>query len=57
MVIALADASKLGNETFALVADLNQIDVLITDDNADDPDILWQLRTAGLEVVVVKVAP
>ena len=56
MVIALADSSKLGNETFALVADLNQIDVLITDDNAA-PDTLSQLRAAGLEVVVVKAAP
>jgi DeoR/GlpR family transcriptional regulator of sugar metabolism len=54
-VIVLADSSKLGNETFAQVADIDRIDVLITDDEAD-PGVVAELRAAGLEVVLASAA-
>lgn len=52
-VIALADSSKLGHETFAQAAELRQLDLLITDDGAD-PALIDALRNAGLEVVTAK---
>lgn len=53
-VIALADSSKLGLETFAQVAELAKIDVLITDSDADT-DLLDELRATGLDVRVANV--
>lgn len=50
-VIVLADSSKLGHETFAQVAELDRVDVLITDYEAD-PAVVAELRGAGLEIVI-----
>lgn len=54
-VIALADSTKLGVETFAQVAELGRISKLITDDQAD-PDIVKTLRDAGLDVEIVSAS-
>jgi DeoR/GlpR family transcriptional regulator of sugar metabolism len=53
-VIVLADSSKLDHETFAHVADLDQVDLLVTD-TAADADVVEALRATGLEVVLVPV--
>lgn len=55
-VIVLADSSKLGHETFAHVADLNQVDMMVTDETAD-ATVVEGLRETGLEVVVAPVPP
>lgn len=48
-VVALADSSKIGVQTLAVVADLPQVDLLITDDAAD-PSAVVGLEQAGLHV-------
>jgi DeoR family fructose operon transcriptional repressor len=53
MRIALADASKLRKEGFAGVGPLSDLDLLITDSDAD-PSAVDELRQAGLDV---RVAP
>jgi DeoR family transcriptional regulator of aga operon len=50
--IVLADASKLGKAAFARVAGLDEIDALITN-AAADPDIVAELRGAGLKIITV----
>lgn len=55
-VIVLADSSKLDHETFAHVADLHQVDMLVTDETADGA-VVERLREAGLQVVVAPVPP
>jgi DeoR/GlpR family transcriptional regulator of sugar metabolism len=55
-VIVLADSSKLGNETFAHVADLDQVDTLVTD-AAADAGAVEALRAVGLEVVLAPIPP
>jgi DeoR family transcriptional regulator, fructose operon transcriptional repressor len=50
-VIVLADSTKLNRETLVRFADLEDVDVLITDSGVD-PDTLAALEHAGLEVVV-----
>lgn len=50
-VIVLADASKLNTESFAQVADVGAIDVLVTDDGADRATI-QAFEQAGVDVVV-----
>ena len=54
-VIVLADSSKLGHETFAQAAELDRIDLLITDDDADAA-VIAELRNAGLDVQLVAAA-
>ena len=51
-VIAVADASKIGHVTLAKMADLGEIDVLVTDSGAP-ADELARIRDAGIEVVIV----
>lgn len=51
-VIALVDSSKIGVITLAKMAELSEIDVLITDDAAP-PEELDRIRKAGVEVKVV----
>jgi DeoR/GlpR family transcriptional regulator of sugar metabolism len=51
-VVVLADSTKVGQETFAHIADLQAVDVIITTDDAD-PDALDRLRGSGPEVVTV----
>lgn len=50
--IAVADASKLGRVAFARVADLEQVDLLITNDVADREKV-DRLKGAGLEIMTV----
>jgi DeoR family fructose operon transcriptional repressor len=50
-VIVLADSTKLNRETLVRFAATEDVDVLITDDGADQ-DTLEALDQAGLEVVV-----
>jgi DeoR family transcriptional regulator of aga operon len=50
--VVLADSSKIGKVSLAKVADLNQIDLLITDWAADTNEVKV-LREAGLEVQLV----
>jgi DeoR/GlpR family transcriptional regulator of sugar metabolism len=49
--VVLADSSKIGNVALAKVADLKEIDLLITDENAD-PDEIARLREQGLKVML-----
>ena len=50
-VIVLADSTKLNRETLVRFAAFEDVDVLITDDGADQ-DTLAALEAAGVEVVV-----
>ncbi|WP_207782806.1 DeoR/GlpR family DNA-binding transcription regulator [Phytoactinopolyspora limicola] len=49
-VIVLADATKLGRESFAHFAHVSDIDTVITDQTAE-PAVLTQLRDAGVDVI------
>lgn len=49
--IVVADGSKVGRAAFASMADISEIDVLVTDDSAD-PDELTRLRALGVQVIV-----
>jgi DeoR family transcriptional regulator of aga operon len=51
-VIVVADGSKVGRAALARMAEISQIDVLVTDESAD-PGELDRLRAAGVEVVSV----
>lgn len=51
-VIAVADSSKLGNVTLAKMADLSEIDILVTDTGAP-ADELARIRDAGVQVHLV----
>jgi DeoR family transcriptional regulator of aga operon len=50
--VVLADSSKIGKVSLAKVADINQINLLITDGAADTKEV-DALREAGLEVQLV----
>jgi DeoR family transcriptional regulator of aga operon len=50
--VVLADSSKVGKVALAKFADLNEIDLLITDAGADEDDIA-AIRAKGLEVKLV----
>lgn len=52
-VIVVADGSKVGRITLAKMADLSEVDVLVTDASAD-PEHLAAIREAGVEVHVVE---
>lgn len=51
-VIAVADLSKLLRRNLSVIAKVEQIHTLITDDGAD-PAIVAALRQRGVEVVIV----
>ncbi|TPW72787.1 DeoR/GlpR family DNA-binding transcription regulator [Schumannella sp. 10F1B-5-1] len=51
-VIVVADGSKLGRAALAPVATIDEVDLLITDDSADE-DAVAALRAAGLDVRIV----
>ena len=51
-VVVVADGSKVGRVTLAKVADLAEIDVLVTDSSAD-PEALAAIEAEGVEVQVV----
>lgn len=54
-VVAVADSSKVGHATPARLAELAEIDVLVTD-SAAAPEELERIRAAGVDVRVVPVA-
>jgi DeoR/GlpR family transcriptional regulator of sugar metabolism len=49
--VVLADSSKLGRVAFARVCSLDRVDVLVTDEGAEDSALDW-IREAGVEVLV-----
>jgi DeoR family fructose operon transcriptional repressor len=49
--VVLADSSKLGREHLVRFAGVGEVDVLVTDAEAD-PDAVAELEAAGIEVVV-----
>ncbi|BDZ42267.1 DeoR family transcriptional regulator [Paraoerskovia sediminicola] len=51
-VMVVADGSKVGRLTLAKMAELSEVDMLITDSSAD-PDELDRIRAAGVEIHVV----
>ncbi len=51
-MIVLADSSKLGKRANFIFTPLSEVDVLITDSNAD-PDIIRQFEAQGVEVITV----
>ena len=53
-VIVVADSSKFGKTSFAHVAPLSAIKVVVTDRHADMPTVK-QLRQMGIEVILVEV--
>ena len=50
-VVVLADSSKLGREHLVRFASAGEVDVLVTDSDAD-PDAVSALQDAGIDVVV-----
>ncbi|GAA1626243.1 DeoR/GlpR family DNA-binding transcription regulator [Georgenia ruanii] len=52
-VVVVADGSKVGRVTLAKMADLSEVDVLVTDSSAD-PTALEAIRAAGVEVHVAE---
>lgn len=54
-VIVVADSSKIGVVTLAKLADLSDVDILITDSNADAEE-LAKIKRAGVEVQIVPAA-
>lgn len=51
-VVVMVDSTKIGQETFARVADLSAVDVIVTTDDAD-PDLLAQIAAEGPEIITV----
>jgi DeoR family transcriptional regulator of aga operon len=50
-IVAVADASKLMKRNLSVIAPVEQLDILITDDEAD-PTIVAELRRRGVDVVL-----
>ncbi len=48
-VVVVADGSKVGRATLAKVADLDEVDVLVTDESADPAEIA-AIRAAGVDI-------
>ncbi len=55
-VIAVADGSKVGRVMLARLAEIGEVDVLVTDSNADAAE-LGRIRQGGVDVRVVPAAP
>ena len=55
-VIVMADSSKLRRKSSMVVAGLDRINTIVTDDGAK-PEELEDFRTAGIKVIVAKVLP
>ena len=51
-VLLLVDHTKFGKVATAFVASITEIHTIITDSNAS-PDVLWECRQLGVEVLVV----
>lgn len=54
--VVVADSTKIGAHAFARICGIDEVDVLVTDSGARAEDV-EALRRAGLEVVLVEVAP
>lgn len=54
-VIVVADASKVGHVTLSKMGDLSEIDILITDAEADQDEIA-RIRDAGVDVHILPVS-
>jgi DeoR/GlpR family transcriptional regulator of sugar metabolism len=54
MTIALTDSSKLSKEGFAGVGPITDLDVLVTDSDAD-PRVVETIRQAGVEVKIAQI--
>jgi DeoR/GlpR family transcriptional regulator of sugar metabolism len=52
-IIAVADGSKIGRVTLARLADVTDIDLLVTDDTAD-PEQIEGIRARGVQVKLVQ---
>ena len=50
-VVVLGDSSKLGREHLVRFATVEDVDVLVTDDEAD-PAVVAELESSGIEVLV-----
>ena len=50
-VVVLADSSKLGREHLVRFAGVDDVDVLVTDDEAD-PDVVAEIESHGIEVLI-----
>ena len=55
-LIVLADSSKLGKRSNFIFSPLSEVDVLITDSNAD-PDMVRRFEAQGIEVIIVVAVP
>src|SRR5688572_29056713 len=55
-VIVMADSSKLRRKSAMIVAGLDRINTIVTDDGAR-PEELEDFRSAGIKVIVAKVTP
>ena len=51
-VIVLVDSSKFGRRGFCKMCDVDQIDMVVTDDNIP-PTVAGQLREKGIDVRIV----
>jgi DeoR family ulaG and ulaABCDEF operon transcriptional repressor len=51
-LIVLADSEKLGRSSNFILCPLSEVDVLITDSNAD-PEVIHQFEAQGVEVIRV----
>ncbi len=51
-VIVLADSSKFGRKSFGKIAEMNQIDVLVTDQDVN-PRLVERLESLGIKVIIV----
>lgn len=54
--VVLADESKFGRITFATIAPLSRVDVLVTDASPDHP-MVAQVAEAGVEVIHAEIDP
>jgi DeoR/GlpR family transcriptional regulator of sugar metabolism len=55
-VIVMADSSKLRRKSAMIVAGLDRINTIVTDDGAKSEE-LEDFRSAGIKVIVAKVTP
>ena len=55
-VIVLADSSKFGRRGFAKIGNMDEIDIIITDQNLN-PTIVNQLQELGIDVIIAAPIP
>ena len=52
-IFLLAESTRLGNKAFTRLSEISEIDILITDEDADQEQIR-QLKSTGLKVILAK---